>query len=245
MSSTKRTRQDPWPEMEKTMIETINDVVVQHQKFSSMPNRTVVAENDFRGVITNACELLEDTQHALNAVLEHPEMFAITAEELQRRGTLVRQWERDLKKPSEELAAAEKKRSQTAQFAASAAASGVSAAELEAAQNRRHEENGEYLRREYDAQQSTMVDQDAAVVRIAEGVTKIKNNTTLINEELVKQDVMLNQADGTMSKVQVKLEGALKKVDKLLDQSSDRNKFICIFVLLIILGLLVFFLFGN
>lgn len=245
MSQTRRPRQDPWPDMETQITQAFNDLVVHHQRFTLMASPTVVAEKEFQEVTQNVQELLEDCQLAHQTVLEHPEMFNISGEEFQRRGTLVRQWERDLMKPVEELKRAIKKREDLAKLSAQAAAGGVKLNDIQAAQERKNNDNGDYLKQEYEAQQGMMADQDKAVERIGAGVTRIKNNAVLINEELIKHDKMLSDVDKDMSHVQMKLEGALKKVGKLLDESSDTKKFICIFVLLIVLALLVFLLFGN
>lgn len=245
MSATARKKQDPWPDMEVQMVETLSDVIVHQQRFSSMPNHTIVAETEYEGVLQNADEMLFDMQQALDAVLQHPELFAITSEELQRRGALVRQWERDIQKPRDELKEAAKKRRNASQLNAAAQKAGVSPEELAAAQNRRNDENSTYLQREYEAQQTMMSEQDQAVDRIHDGVKRIKGNAELIHEELVQQETMLGDLERGMHQVQLKLESAVKKVGILLDQSSDKNKFICIFVLLVVLVILVYVVFSN
>lgn len=230
--------------MEEDMTRALNDLLIQHQKYSAMPNHTIVAENELEVTVHNAEELLFDMQQALDAVLQHPELFSITSEELNRRGALVKQWERDVQKPRDELREASRKRKNAAQLSASAKAAGVTTEDLAAAQARRNEENSSYLKQEHEAQQATMAEQDQAVDRIHDGVKRIKNNTELIHEELKKQETMLDDLERGMNQVQVKLESAVKKVAKLLDQTSDKKKFICIGVLLFILIILVYVLFS-
>jgi syntaxin 6 len=243
-SSASKKKQDPWPMMEEDMVRALNDLLIQHQKFSAMPSHTIVAENELEVTVHNAEEMMFDMRQAWDAVYQHPELFMITSEELNRRGALVRQWERDIQKPRDELKEVSKKRKNASQLSSAAKAAGVTADELAAAQGRRNVENSEYLQREYEAQQSTMADQDLAVDRIHDGVKRIKNNAELVQEELKKQETMLDDLERGMNQVQVKLEGAVKKVAKLLDQTSDKKKFICIGVLLFVLIILVYVLFS-
>lgn len=272
MSSTNRRteakpREDPWPEMEAQMNQAVTNVFLTQQKVSatpsspagaaagggvssstaaaaasSSPSITLVMEQELRDHLSVCDELLEDLHMAIDSVERHPELFTMTTEEFQRRKDVVLAWERELVKPNQFLKRQETLRRQRAAGTVMGGANGAEGGM--SAQQRRSMENGEYLHQEHEAQQGMMKEQDEVIDRLHAGVTRVKANAVVINEELSKQDRMLNELDKDMTAVQNKLEGAISRVGKLLDAADDKKKFICIFVLLVVLGVLVMLLFN-
>ena len=88
-------------------------------------------------------------------------------------------------------------------------------------------------------------EQDETVDRLRVGVRRVKDHAVNIRDELDTQERIMTDLEAGMTQVQVKLEGVIKKVSHILDNSSDRTKYIIIIILFIVLLLLVFMLFSN
>lgn len=113
------------------------------------------------------------------------------------------------------------------------------------AQDNRNAENGDFMQQEFAEQATINAQQDVILGRLHEGVLRMKDTAININEEMVVQESMLDDLGKNMTVLQNKLEGVVGKVGKLLDESSDKNKIICIVVLVVVLGLLVTVLFSG
>ncbi|KEG08583.1 syntaxin 6 [Trypanosoma grayi] len=82
---------------------------------------------------------------------------------------------------------------------------------------------------------------EATLDRLAGGVRRVKETAVNINDELNTQEHVLDDIDEGVTRAQLRLEGAMKKVAVLLDSASDGKKMACIVVLVIILVLLIMF----
>ncbi|KAG5476640.1 hypothetical protein CUR178_03813 [Leishmania enriettii] len=224
------TREDPWPQMEKQVGAMLVDLSAQMQRFRETAMPSVIAENELLESVGSCNEAVEDMRFALDTAMEHPESFAITAEELQGRAERIRAWERDMMKAqqvAEKIRAAQRKR--------------IIAQESDKGDNEMHE-NSDFLRQEHEIQRSTMQQDDQTLDRLSSGIHRVKDTALNIQDELNTQEHILNDIDRGMTRVQMRVEGAMKKVGKLIDSTSDRGKMICIAVLFLILVILIFVL---
>ena len=245
MSASKRNApaQDPWIDFEIETDKACGELRIFYQRFADNPKPTLVARQDFFDTAEKYLGLIEEATVAQQMTLEHPELFAVTTEEIQRRDNKVKEWERLAKKPVQEykLAMERQMRGESISSNGLGGAGGGGAT----AQDQRNVDNGDFLQREYEEQRRITSTQDQAIDRITVHVAAMKNNAELINEELKVQESMLDELSQHMTNVQRKLEGALGKVGKLLDESSDKNKIICIIVLVIVLAILITVLFNG
>lgn len=226
--TTARGREDPWPNMEKQVESMLNDLTLQLQRVRDNPHPTLIAENELLDAVATATEAVEDMRFALDTAMEHPESFAITTDELQRRAEKIRAWERDMTKAqqtSEKIRLAQRRRQQQDYDTADSSA----------------RENSNFLRQEHDVQRDVMQTDEQTLDRLHGGIQRVKETTVNINDELQTQDHILNDIDKGMTRVQMRIDGAMKKVGRLLDQTSDTGKMICIAVLFVILILLIVF----
>lgn len=217
--------------MEKQVEGMLNDLTVHLQRIRDTPHPTLIAENELLEAIGSCSEAVEDMRFALDTAMEHPESFAITTDELQARAEKIRGWERDMlraQQTGEKIRAAQKKRMQDQDGDADGGAGGT-------------RENNDFLRQEHEVQRDIMQTDDQTLDRLSSGIHRVRDTAVNINDELTTQEHILDDIDKGMTRVQMKLEGAVKKVAKLIDQSSDRGKMICIAVLFVILILLVVF----
>ncbi|KAG5476372.1 hypothetical protein LSCM1_04074 [Leishmania martiniquensis] len=222
------TREDPWPQMEKQVGAMLADLSAQMQRFRGTALPTVIAENELLESVGSCNEAVEDMRFALDTAMEHPESFAITAEELQSRAERIRAWEREMMKAqqvAEKVRAAQRKR-----IAVQESDMGDSGAR----------ENTDFLRQEHAIQRHTMQQDDQTLDRLSSGIHRVKDTALNIQEELNTQEHILDDIDRGMTRVQMRLEGAMKRVGKLIDSTSDRGKMICIAVLFLILVVLIF-----
>ncbi|KAG5476094.1 hypothetical protein LSCM4_05050 [Leishmania orientalis] len=222
------TREDPWPQMEKQVGAMLVDLSAQMQRFRETAVSTVIAENELLESVGSCNEAVEDMRFALDTAMEHPESFAITAEELQGRAERIRAWERDMMKAqqvAEKIRTAQRKR--------------AIAQESDKGDNGMRE-NSDFLRQEHEIQRSTMQQDDQTLDRLSSGIHRVKDTALNIQDELNTQEHILDDIDRGMTRVQMRVEGAMKKVGKLIDSTSDRGKMICIAVLFLILVILIF-----
>ncbi|CAG9576364.1 Qc-SNARE_protein_-_putative [Leishmania major strain Friedlin] len=223
------TREDPWPQMEKQVGAMLADLNARMQRFRDTAMPTVIAENELLECVGGCSEAVEDMRFALDTAMEHPESFAITAEELQSRAERIRGWERDMMKAqqvAEKVKAAQRKRIMAQD--GDIGDSGV-------------RENSDFLRQEHDIQRSMMQQDDQTLDRLSSGIHRVKDTAVNIQDELNTQEHILDDIDRGMTRVQMRLEGAMRKVGKLIDSTSDRGKMICIAVLFLILVILILF----
>ncbi|KAK7201187.1 Qc-SNARE protein [Novymonas esmeraldas] len=221
------TREDPWPQMEKQVGAMLADLETQLQRFRDTAIPTVIAENELLESVGSCNEAVEDMRFALDTAMEHPESFAITAEALQTRAERIRSWERDMMKAqqvAEKVKAAQRRRTM--------------AQDGDAGDNGTRE-NTDFLRQEHDVQRGIMQQDDQTLDRLSSGIHRVKDTAVNIQDELNTQEHMLDDIDRGMTRVQMRLEGAMKKVGKLIDSTSDRGKMICIGVLFLILIVLI------
>ncbi|KAH9598639.1 Target SNARE coiled-coil homology domain [Trypanosoma melophagium] len=232
-----RRGEDPWPRMEKEVEALVNSLLVQTQRYRETPRPTVIAENELCDAVDAANEEVEDMRAALDAAINHPELFPITGEELQARAEKTRAWERDVRKALDLKAKIIRERQRRA--AASAAAGGGGTENNNDAVGMR--ENSDFLRQEHEIQQHYAQADDTTVDRLAGGVRRVKETAVHIGDELHTQERVLDDIDSGMTRAQMHLDGAMRKVGKLLDSASDRKKIMCIVILLVILVLLIMF----
>lgn len=232
MSSVSPTRgaakADPWPQMEKQVGTMLSDLTLQLQRHRENPSVTIVAENQLLESIETCVEAVADMRFALDTAMEHPESFSITTEELQERAQRIRDWEREVEKAQqagEKIKAAQRKRAMDQDN------------EVTGAQR----ENNDFLKQEHDVQQSIMQTDDQTLDRISSGIHRVKDTAVNIGDELTTQEHIIDSIDKGMDRVQTRLDSAMRRVGKLLDSTSDRGKFICIAVLVVILVLLIVF----
>ncbi|GET89428.1 hypothetical protein, conserved [Leishmania tarentolae] len=222
-------REDPWPQMEKQVGAMLAHLNAQVQRFREIAMPTVIVENELVESVGSCNEAVEDMRFALDTAMEHPESFAITAEELHSRAERIRGWERDMMKAqqvAEKIKAAQRKRLMAQDC--DVGDSGV-------------RENSDFLRQEHDIQRGVMQQDDRTLDRLSNGIHRIKDTAVNIQDELNTQEHILDDIDRGMTRVQMRLDGAMKRVGKLIDSTSDRGKMICIAVLFLILVLLILF----
>ncbi|KAG5501824.1 hypothetical protein JKF63_04093 [Porcisia hertigi] len=221
-------REDPWPQMEKQVGAMLADLSTQIKRFKGTAMPTVIAEHELLESVGSCNEAIEDMRFALDVAMEHPESFSITAEELQSRAERIRAWERDIMKAqqvTEDIRAAQRKR--------------VMVQDGNLGDSEMHE-NNEFLRQEHEVQRNIMQQDDRTLDRLSTGLHRVKDTAVGIQDELNTQEHILSDLDRGMSRVQMRLDGAMTRVGNLIDSTSDRGKMICIVVLLVILTLLIF-----
>lgn len=223
-------REDPWPSMAKQVEEMLNDLERLLQRFRETPHPTLAAENELLEAIGSCSEAVEDMRFALDTAMEHPESFAIETDELQSRAGTIRAWERDMvraQQTSERIRDAQRKRLQEREGVDDASGG--------------TRENNDFLRQEHEVQREIQHTDEQTLDRLSSGIHRVRDTAVNITDELNTQEHILDDIDSGMTRAQIKLEGTVKKVARLLDQTSDRGKMICIAVLFVILILLIVF----
>lgn len=222
--------EDPWPSMERQVVAMLNDLTVQVSRVRDTANPTVLAENELLEAIGGCGEAVEDMRFAFEQAMNHPESFAITTDDLQSRAEKIREWERDIARAQttgEKIRVAQRRREQEQDASDPASAGG--------------RENNDFLKQEHEVQRDVMATDEQTLGRLQEGVHRVRDTAVNINDELNTQEHVLNDIDTGITRVQMKIDGAMKKVGKLIDQTSDRGKMICIAVLFVVLILLIVF----
>ena len=253
---------DPWDDLEIEIESAISEVTLLAQQISSAsanpPSSSptspssikgsgqvnVLVEDQFLEALKNVELLLEDIQMAHAQAVQNPDLYPIPTVEMQRRTEKVHQWNRAASKPIDEgkrLRAAQLRRLRGGNDAGSPGRTSMA----DIAQNQRNGENGDFIQQQMEDQRNITNEQDETVDRLRVGVRRVKDHAVNIRDELDTQERIMTDLEAGMTQVQVKLEGVIKKVSHILDNSSDRTKYIIIIILFIVLLLLVFMLFSN
>lgn len=256
---------DPWDDLEIEIESAISEVTLLAQQIadsgkaagggpspSSSPTTgkpssrqvNVLVEDQFLEALKNVELLLEDIQMAHAQAVQNPDLYPIPTVEMQRRTEKVHQWNRAASKPIDEgkrLRALQLRRLRGNDGSGSPGKTSMA----DIAQNQRNGENGDFIQQQMDDQRNIMSEQDETVDRLRVGVRRVKDHAVNIRDELDTQERIMTDLEAGMTQVQVKLEGVIKKVSHILDNSSDRTKYIIIIILFIVLLLLVFLLFSN
>lgn len=258
MSSDKQAPKDPWDDLEVEIESAISEVTLLAQQLSSsgtdakgakLPPAApssqvnVLKEEQFLEALKNVELLLEDIQMAHSQAVTHPDLYPIPTVEMQRRTEKVHQWNRAASKPIEEGKRVRQAQIRRLRGDSSSPGGGRTLADI--AQGQRNVENGDFLQQHMEEQRDIMSEQDETVDRLRVGVRRVKDHAVNIRDELDTQERIMNDLEIGMTAVQIKLEGVIKKVSHILDNSSDRTKYIIIIILFILLLILVFFLFSN
>jgi syntaxin 6 len=264
----KQGQDDPWHDMETEMDVATRAMVNAREQYKQALDRVGAGDGskggkDWSHVSATAAQQVDAMLSALaqhingiepdyeamnesvNAALEHPEKYAVPTAELQRRQDVMQNIKRKLDKAKSEVTHGMKlreKRIAMQQEAANRAAGGGKQGSPRGGGD--NDVNG-FMKQEYEAQQDLTRDQDKALDRIHAGVEQATHKAGLINTELVDQEKDLENIDKDMSKVQQKLEGAMTRINVLLQKTSDKGKIGIIICLMITLTVLVIFLFSG
>lgn len=243
-SKTNRTQQpeaqDPWDAIEQALDTQLSSLLVLQKSLPKDlvgPQRQVSelkAEADFLQALDGVEKVFQKAEIICKTITDNPDKFQLPTMVVQQRLGKVTQWKTLLHRPRE-------------------AALRINAARRRAAENRSAEDqardahigsNQNYLQHHQELQNSEIAVQDATADRVLHLVEEMKSTVVDVNDELKLQDAMTQEIDANVSTVQSKLTGLNRKVQTLLDNSSDKTKIIIIVVLMIVLLLMVFILFS-
>jgi len=102
------------------------------------------------------------------------------------------------------------------------------------------EDNDQYINNSHQQMQVTMTAQDEDLDAISKATGTLKEMGITINDELLRQQVILGDMDSEVDKTSVRLNNVLKRLNKLLDSTSDRVQWCMVIVLtLILIGLVI------
>lgn len=246
-SSSNSTKQaDPWIAMERDVDALVNDLTDRKKRYAALavakgPRSYADAQSMYDGLQSSLEQVewdIEDMNAAVAASLDHPEKFPLPTAELVRRQDFLQQIERRANKLKEDIDKIETERRRRAPTKPD----GKGGTVFDENAVRQTDDN---TKMEMMTQERLKEDQEAAMERLGMGVKNLKHKAVIINDEMVEQDKMMADIEKDMSLLQLKIEGAAKKVGKMIDESSDNKKMICIIVLVLILLIMIFLLLSD
>jgi t-SNARE complex subunit (syntaxin) len=236
--------------MERDVDASVKDLTDKKIRFAELCNDPKNASSpaveklyqDMQGNLQQLDWDCEDLHSAVQAALDHPEKYSLSTSELVRRQDFVQEMARKatkLRDDVERIEVERRKKMNAKRVGAGGAGGRVEYDEAAVAAT------NDNLRTAMETQAQLKVEEEALMERLSMGVKSIKNKAEVIGGELKDQERMLDELDKDVSVLSLKVEAAAKKVNHLIENSSDSKKMICIGVLLVILMLLIFFLFSN
>lgn len=102
-----------------------------------------------------------------------------------------------------------------------------------------------YIKQEIEEQNRLSAQHAVILDQIHVGVISAEDKAKLINQSLGESEQKLGFVDKQIDGIQGKLDSAIQATNKLLENTSERNKMILICVLTVILVLLIFGLFSG
>jgi Mg2+ and Co2+ transporter CorA len=186
---------------------------------------------------------------SVQRMTENPESFGdLQVVEVNRRRDVVRQFTAKLGRCRTDLTDWQRLKADRTQALQLAAARGASAARGGPGGGPSDPGSsyvGDMVEQQREQQAALRADQDQALVRIHAGIETATDKARRIDAKLDEQHKKLTAVDQAMDSVNDKLKKVTRSVNKLIDESSDTSKYICIGVLIFILVLLLAYLFGG
>eukprot|EP00758_Cryptobia_borreli_P001132 Tbor_TRINITY_DN1969_c0_g2::TRINITY_DN1969_c0_g2_i1::g.3503::m.3503/K08498/STX6; syntaxin 6 len=244
---------DPWDDLEIEIENGISGITLMLQNLQNDKSSIIITtssnsstkntnnranEDEFISAVNDIISLFEDLEMAFEKSENNPDLFSIATGEMQRRREKIRLWGRMLQKPKHEAQWLTREK-EKALYVSSRS---INMHRIPGASHDDTQTNNEFIGLQMEEQKKSIHHQDEIVDRLHSGVLRVKEHAVNIRDELHVQDKITEGIAGDMTKLHVKIDSVIKKVAKLLDDSSDCTKYIIIIVLFIVLVILIYFL---
>eukprot|EP00123_Amoebidium_parasiticum_P012339 comp21290_c1_seq1/m.29071 comp21290_c1_seq1/g.29071 ORF comp21290_c1_seq1/g.29071 comp21290_c1_seq1/m.29071 type:complete len:253 (-) comp21290_c1_seq1:57-815(-) len=199
--------------------------------------------NELRNSVRSIEWDLEDLDDTINIVEQNPAKFKITPHEMNERKAFIAQTRQTIKEireavNSQQAKAKVESQNRSALLKGKGKGRGQHG-KYEKLDQELQNDNQTFIEERRRDHRLEMEEQDANLERVGRSVGVLKELGNEIGRELEEHNVMLDELGDQMEQTDTQLNKVIKKVDKILDNISDRKQLMGIGILLAILIVLV------
>jgi chromosome segregation ATPase len=244
--------QDPFYVVKEEVQQSVSGVTTLYDRWQELLKATNTAQNDeFKWTTTqikNGIKSIEwdlqDLEETIGIVEGNRQRFKLDASEVESRKGFITETKATIKKMKDDLnnAATKGKMENDARSTLmnTTRKSPSDNGKFDGLHKAIIEDNDQYINNSRQQIQQTMDAQDEDLEAISRATGNLKEIGITINDELKLQGHMLEEMDTEVDKTNSRLNNTLKRLNKLIDSTSDRVQWCMVIVLtLILIGLIV------
>jgi len=247
--------QDPFYVVKEEVLQSVNGVTTLYDRWQELLRTTNTSQNDEFKWTTNQLRTgiksiewdLQDLEETIGIVESNRQKFRLEQAEVDSRKKFISETQYIIKKMKEELNNATTKgkldNDSRESLMKKAASRDQARDRFDALDNAIRNDNESFIRDQHQMQDQIMRDQDVELDKLGEVVGVIGQMGNSIYSELNTHNRILNDLDAGVDDTQGRLTSVMRRVNKLLESTSDRVQWCVIIVLILILVGLVIIVF--
>jgi len=245
--------QDPFYVVKEEVQQSVSGVTTLYERWQELLRNTNTSQNDEFKWTTNQIKNgiksiewdIQDLEETIGIVEGNRQRFKLEASEVESRKAFITETKSTIKKMKDDLNNATTKGklendARNTLMDTQKRKGGQDQGRFDGLQRAIAEDNDQYINNSHQQMQVTMTAQDEDLDAISKATGTLKEMGITINDELLRQQVILGDMDSEVDKTSVRLNNVLKRLNKLLDSTSDRVQWCMVIVLtLILIGLVI------
>jgi syntaxin 6 len=244
--------QDPFYVVKEEVQQSVSGVTTLYDRWQELLKSTNTAQNDeFKWTTTqikNGIKSIEwdlqDLEETIGIVEGNRQRFKLDVAEVESRKAFITETKATIKKMKDDLNNATTKGKMENDARSTLMGSKKPQTQEQGKFDGLHkaivEDNDQYINNSRQQMQATMDSQDQDLDAISRGAATLKEMGVTINNELLTQQRILEEMDSEVDKTNSRLNNMLKRLNKLIDSTSDRVQWCLVIVLtLILIGLVI------
>jgi len=244
--------QDPFYVVKEEVQQSVSGVTTLYDRWQELLKATNTAQNDeFKWTTTqikNGIKSIEwdlqDLEETIGIVEGNRQRFKLDAAEVESRKGFIAETKATIKKMKDDLNNAATKGKMENDVRSSLMTSSKKnqqdGGKFDGLHKAIIEDNDQYINNSRQQIQQTMDAQDEDLDAISRATGNLKEIGITINEELKLQGHILEEMESEVDKTNSRLNNVLKRLNKLIDSTSDRVQWCMVIVLMLILiGLVI------
>jgi len=248
--------QDPFYVVKDEVEQSVSGISTLYDRWKELLKSTNTSQNDEFKWITNQLRTgiksiewdLQDLEETIGIVESNRQRFKLEQAEVDARKKFISETQYVIRKMKEDLNNAQTKgKMENDQRDALGVKTKTARSEVPdrfaAVDNAIKEEHDAFIRNQGQLQEQIIHDQDEELDKLGTAVGVLGEMGTTINTELEQQGRILEELDAGVDRTSGRLNAVMRRVNKLLESTSDRVQWCLIVVLVLILVGLVIIVF--
>jgi len=244
--------QDPFYVVQEEVQQSVSGVTTLYERWQELLKSTNTSQNDeFKWTtreIKNGIKRIEwdiqDLEETIGIVEGNRQRFKLEASEVEARKAFITETKGTIKRMKDDLnnATTKGKMDNDARntLMDTQKRKNQDQGKFDGLQRAILEDNDNYINNSHQQMQATMAAQDEDLDAISRATGTLKEMGITINDELVRQQHILGEMEVETDKTNSRLNNVMKRLNKLIDSTSDRVQWCMVIVLaLILVGLVV------
>eukprot|EP01119_Soliformovum_irregulare_P006429 TRINITY_DN1842_c0_g1_i1.p1 TRINITY_DN1842_c0_g1~~TRINITY_DN1842_c0_g1_i1.p1 ORF type:complete len:254 (+),score=56.50 TRINITY_DN1842_c0_g1_i1:60-764(+) len=202
--------------------------------------------NEMREIIKENEEGVRDLKGAIVAVEQRRVKSSVSPAELKLRKEFVQQMEAKLSEMRTKVFSTKvnQKMQRDARQALMKNTNGGTASDrFSKMESAVQQDNQAFIEQQQQQQQMMQDNQDIQLAALSKGLTQMKEHAIIIDGAITEQTEIIAQIDHEADKANAGLRGAMRKLNKLMDQANDTTQWTIMIVLIIVLVVLIVLVF--